>query len=358
MGKEDIRKANSTLNHLEFEQKKIRLESRPRMLFLELTRSCNLMCDMCRGKLLKGSHLDMPADVLDRVDRELFPYVECVDVRGWGESTLDDRLLTLVDTLNERQVRVNLFTNLTTRSPGYWQEMGKREINIAISLEAGTRETYGKYRKGGRYDTFVSNLDALTGERQKRGIETDLYFTVVVSDENLPELPGIVQLASRCGIPLIRLNAITKDQTEGNYPQIGVGRDNKKVLDNVMEEVRGLSKLSGIRIQYSTNLIMTDDAGFDLCIHPWSYVFVRHDGAVGFCDHLVAHPGSIIGNLMEETFMEIWNSEEYLEIRREHLRGEFARWHEKGIECDWCYKNRFADCEYLFEPNYTPFELG
>jgi hypothetical protein len=78
---------------------------------------------------------------------------------------------------------------------------------------------------------------------------------------------------------------------------------------------------------------------------------------VGFCDHLVAHPDSVMGNILETPFMEIWNSEEYKEIRREHIAKEFHRWHDVGIECDWCYKNRYADCEYLFEKSYTPFDL-
>lgn len=327
------------------------------MLFLELTRSCNLMCDMCRGKVMKGPHLDMPEEVLDAVRRELFPYVECVDVRGWGESTLDDRLKPLIDTLIQQGVRVNLFTNLSTRTLEYWQDMGTRHVNLAISLEAGTKESYGKYRRGATFETFTSNLAALTSERQKRRINAEIYFTVVVSDENIGELLDIVKLASQYKIPFVRLNAITREQASGSYPKIGVSRDKQEEFEVIIEAIRWFSTSANVKVQYSTNLIDTDDAGFDLCIHPWTYVFVRHDGAMGFCDHLVAHPDAIMGNILETPFMEIWNSGEYRKIRREHIAKEFKRWHDLGIECDWCYKNRYADCEYLFERSYTPFEL-
>lgn len=357
MEKKDTRKMNSALNHFEFEQKKIILKSRPRMLFLELTRTCNLMCKMCRDSVIKGNNLSMPEDTLNRISMELFPYVECVDVRGWGESTLDDRLKPLMDTLVEKGVRVNLFTNLTTRTTKYWEDMGKRNINLAISLEAGTKDSYGKYRRGAKFDTFVSNLAALISQRQKSRVPSDIYFSVVVSDENLLELLGILRLASCYNIPLIRLNAITRNQSSNSYPTIGVSWHKQKDFENVIEEIRHFSFSSNVKIQYSTNLLSTNDAGFDLCIHPWTYVFVSYDGAVGFCDHLVAHPDAIIGNILRTSFMEIWNSRKYKEIRQEHIKKEFERLHKLGVECDWCYKNRYADCEYLFERSYIPYEL-
>jgi hypothetical protein len=32
-------------------------------------------------------------------------------------------------------------------------------------------------------------------------------------------------------------------------------------------------------------------------------------------------------------------------MRREHVEHDFERLHHLGIECDWCYENRYTDCE-------------
>src|SRR5688572_13063339 len=70
----ELRKANTELNQSEYETGLVRLSSRPRMAFVELTRGCNLSCPMCRPKILAGAKFHMSTDLLDQLQRELFPY--------------------------------------------------------------------------------------------------------------------------------------------------------------------------------------------------------------------------------------------------------------------------------------------
>lgn len=83
---------NSKLNHEEYMADRFILNSYPRFLFLELTRNCNLHCSMCRPYNLFKNEWFMSDEVLGRVSEQLFGNVEVVDLRGFGESTLD-RLL-------------------------------------------------------------------------------------------------------------------------------------------------------------------------------------------------------------------------------------------------------------------------
>ena len=122
---EIIRRRNSSLNQKEFIQKRISLTSRPRIVFLELTRRCNLRCRMCREANPHIQILDMKDSVLSRVFQELVPYVEAVDLRGDGESSLDPRLKELIVTLTQAGIRTHLYTNLTTHDPEYWKEIGQ-----------------------------------------------------------------------------------------------------------------------------------------------------------------------------------------------------------------------------------------
>src|SRR4051812_43531737 len=194
-GHDDRRRANNELNAAELGRASVTLASRPRMIFIELTRSCNLSCPMCRPEILSGRQLAMSDDVLDRVREQLLPFADVVDLRGFGESTLDNRLLALVDEVNAAGGRPKIITNLAPRQPGWWRELGSRPILVGVSLEAASPQRYETTRRGAHYARFEANLEALRGGQLDRGGDDDLYFNVTVSDETTDEIPGLVELA-------------------------------------------------------------------------------------------------------------------------------------------------------------------
>lgn len=354
-----MRQHNSLLNHREFVDRAVALHSRPRMLFLELTRACNLSCPMCRPSRLSGKSLTMRQEVLDRVVDELFPYVECVDLRGWGESTLDLRLEHLIDQLNGAGTQTKLYTNLSARTPIYWRGIGRRQTMIAVSIDAATPTLYEKLRRGARFPRLLRNLHALRDEQLKRAGRQDILFSCIISDENIQEIPLLVELAKEYHIPTVRFDPITSPDEGRTYPRIGINQESSSALRSALSEAIGLAKQHDIELQLGANLsCRASIGGYDLCVHPWSYVYVRYDGGIGFCDHVMTHTDSIFGNIMKNTFMDIWNNTDYQRLRREHLDKRFTRLHHIGIECDWCYQHRYADYEHLFEKQYMPLQLS
>jgi len=300
----------------------------------------------------------MTDNVLTIIKEEIIPYVSVVDLRGWGESTLDSRLFSLIDEFTELGIRTRIYTNLTTHDENYWYEMGAKKIDIAISVDAANPQVYENIRRGAKYSQFLSNLKSLTKSRKEHNINSETYFSMVVSDINISQIPLIAKLAYEYNIPLIRLNPITVGQVHGRYPsKIGISKDRYQEYLAAISEALEICRRKKIRLQLGANIFPTNDGGFDLCIHPWTYVGIRYDGSVIFCDHLMANDSAIMGNIKKIPFKEIWNSPEYQRLRKWHLRKNFVFLREQGIECDWCYKNRYADCEYLFHSKYKPLDL-
>jgi MoaA/NifB/PqqE/SkfB family radical SAM enzyme len=347
-----VRAANAALNHEEAAARKVALSSRPRMLFLELTRACNLTCPMCRPVLLTGRKLAMADELLDRVAEELFPYVEVVDLRGFGESTLDNRLLPLVEQLTAENVSTKILTNLSIRTEAYWRDVGNQPLRVGVSLEAASPDAYERSRRGAKHDRFLRNLIALRRAQIGRSGTDDIYFNVVVTDEYLEELVPLVELAASHQIPMIMLNPIGRDDPDQPVDAPGVRAESIDRLREQLERACVRSLELGVELRLGANLATgcTDLGGYDQCLHPWSYVFVQHDGGVGFCDHLIANEASIFGNLYERRFMDIWNGDEYQRLRRDHARHDFDDLTRSGIECAWCYKNRYTDHEDMIEP--------
>lgn len=360
---DDLRAANALLNSAETARAATVLQSRPRTIFVELTRSCNLACPMCRPAIVSHRSLAMTDEILDRVRTELFPYVEVVDLRGYGESALDNRLLPLVDEVNRLGATPKIITNLAPRAPGWWAELGSRAILVGISLEAASPGLYESTRRGARYPRFRANLEALRAAQLARGGEADLYFNVTVSDETVDEICGLVDLAVAHQIPLITLNPLFHDDDalgEGQRPRVGVSHTALPALRASLTAAQELAQRSGVELRVGANLGSGCSArgGYEQCIHPWSYVYIRHDGGIGFCDHLTTHDAAIYGHLATDDFMAVWNSPSYQQLRSDHGGRDFARLRAQEIECGWCYANRFTDAEHLIDPSKTFAILG
>ncbi|WP_239374320.1 hypothetical protein [Frankia sp. Cj5] len=93
------------------------LTCRPLVVFLELTRDCNLHCAMCRSSSDSFRGMNMPRDILLEIAEELFPSAALVDLRGWGESTLLRDFGWNVEKALSYGTRLRLVTNALSLRP-------------------------------------------------------------------------------------------------------------------------------------------------------------------------------------------------------------------------------------------------
>lgn len=83
-----LRRDNREQNIAEYRAGKLRLDSRPLALFVELTQSCNLECPMCRFGAKYDPSWNVPLELFERVAEELFPTALVVDIRCRGASPI------------------------------------------------------------------------------------------------------------------------------------------------------------------------------------------------------------------------------------------------------------------------------
>lgn len=351
------RKENAELNKYEYENSEIVLKSRPRVLFLELTRNCNMHCTMCRPYNWFRSDWFMKDEVLNKVKKELFPYVEMVDLRGFGESTLDNRLINLANELKENSVKTMIFTNMNAQEENYWKELIKTGINIAVSIETANPVKYEGIRRGGNFERLKKNLLSAVEEASDINVP---YFTVVLSDSNLHDIRGLVDFAKECGVNKIQLNPISKENPKDPYGicTYGFNKISKEEAEKEFEQVLESAYKKNITIEVAANLFNENNIIKPKCLHPWSYVFVKYDGEVGFCDHLARVDASLKGSLLDCDFMDIWNGLKYQNLRKAHLEHNYEEVEKQGIECRWCEKNRYGNCENIIDNNFNAIDLS
>lgn len=334
------------------------MKSYPEYFFIELTQNCNLYCSMCRPKIMCNHDWYMSDELLEKSCALAEKYAKVVDLRGWGESSLDDRLIPIAERFKSKGIKTRLYTNLNARSPQYWVELVKTGIELAISIETGNAEHYQELRRGGNLERVKRNLKAIMNTCSECSSIIMPYFTVVISENNLDDLMTIVSLAKEMGIKTIELNPIScRDELEPSGRRTGLRKSNRDYAVKRLKEMSEYGAENGIKIELAANLFSENENDAYECIHPWKYCCICMDGTITFCDHLLHNKGAIMGNMKIEGFEDIWFGNKYSKLRDNHQKLAFADYTSIGIECEWCYNNRYGNSECLIEPSIKPILL-
>ena len=321
----------------------------PNILFLELTRRCNLACSMCRSGLMTDRTLDMREAVLRRIEEDLLPTARVVDLRGWGESLLRRDFLPIIERFAQPGVQLRVLSNGTIHKPDVWQHLMRHSAWVGISVDA-TESALLKELRGARIEPIENSLKSLVHWRDVYGNDANnVYLTVAVSSRNLDNLEDLLGWAHRLGVGRVHMIPIACWPSDPKHLD-----HSEAAIRPVFNRLRDLANGYGMTLQLgaamTTNLVLKDRL-LDRCIHPWMYAYITYAGDVGFCDHLIGRDDLTSGNILDKPFEEIWNSPPLVSLRAAHLaKRQDHAYHE---HCTWCFKNRYADFEHEIEPKLS-----
>ncbi|WP_335980355.1 SPASM domain-containing protein [Streptomyces sp. CA2R106] len=344
----ELRRSNQELNIAEYRSGATELRSRPLALFLELTQNCNLKCPMCRFGEKYNPALNMDEKMFDRLAEELFPAAHLVDVRGWGESTMLAGFGDMVLRALAHRVRVRVVTNAQINRPAVWDAIMRGHGIVTVSCDAASPALFEKLRAGGTLERLERTCRSVVEARERYGVPRDhVNFNVVSSIDNLDELADIVRLAARLDVSPVVIHPLVAHLDDPSHLRRDLERTQRAYA-----EAAETGRAEGVVVQLGAapdpSLALPDMVRKPACMHPWSYAYIRYDGAVGFCDHLIGSDEYTLGTLRDSTFEEIWNGEKWQSLRRAHLTGDIP---DAFSPCRYTYAQRYIDFEYLVHPD-------
>ena len=252
----------------------------PEIVQIESTNICNAKCVFC------------PRDDMERrqgiMDMALFRKIvdECVELgiehvrmHNYGEPFVDRALVEKVRYAKQKGVpQVGMISNgslITEDVARGMIEAGLDAINI--SVDASGREVFESTRIGLKYDKVIANVERLLALREAAGTRR----------------------------PKLILSFVRQNNDEDEHAFIEHWR---KLADKI--HITDLHNWAGTLNQKS-------DVNYP-CYRPWLTFTALWDGRVSLC--CADFDGrTILGDLRHSTIREIWNSETYRALRREHL---------------------------------------
>jgi len=288
--------------------------SKPYIFVLEVTNVCNLKCPFClTGKGISGGRevrhmgFEEARAVIDAVG----DYVYFLQVYTWGEPLLNKDLVRIVEYAKSRNIYVMLSTNATAMTADYNQRLIDSGIDyIMVAIDGGTRQTYERYRVGGKFDKVMANVGNLLEQRAERALERPFVeWQFIVFRHNEHEVEATERRAYRMGI------------------------DKFTPLPAYVEDPQWAARDERFKTEFSNPERLRN------CDRPWTHLNVRADGGVASCCYTFFKQDDL-GDLRDGGFAAVWNNAHFRQSRRliaQQARGQPLE--ESTLLCRECVRS-------------------
>ncbi len=198
----------------------------PRLIFWELTKSCNLKCAHCRAEAEDNNYtgelgLDQIKGILDNISSNYSPIL----VLTGGEPLYRKDIFEIAEYANGKGLRTALATNGTLIDKATAEKIKKAGVaRVSISIDGINAESHDGFRGvPGAFD------GALNGARLLRDAGVEFQFNTTITKRNVDQIDEILALALRekasalhifmlvpvgCGIELAESDMISDEKYE------------------------------------------------------------------------------------------------------------------------------------------------
>jgi AdoMet-dependent heme synthase len=172
------------------------IQNKPRLVFWELTKGCNLRCIHCRAS---ATELSSPNDLSTQAARDIIDQIAEVSspilVLSGGEPLFRSDIFQLARYGTDKGLRVALATNGTLVTKHVARKIVDSGVKrVAISLDGSDALTHDTFRGiPGAFDA------AITGFRNLKDLGMSVQINTTIARHNAHQLPQVLELAKSIG---------------------------------------------------------------------------------------------------------------------------------------------------------------
>jgi len=259
----------------------------PEWLHFEVFHGCNAKCIMCPVHDSKRQKGPMNYDVFLEGLRQISSWnLKGINLHGTGEPLLYSSLEKCIEQCKITGIPVGFSTNaaLLTKERAF-TVIDANPNWVSVSFEAVESSTYESIRKGLKYNNVFNNI---------------MNFIELRNSKNLN-----ISISLRYEIH----TGINDDQCNKFYQFF------RKFLKSKLDEIQFFNILDWPKLD------LNKKAKGNIPCNVLNRCFVLNDGTVPLC--CLDYDATLnLGNVMEQSIIEIWNSPQLVKIRDLHQRGK------------------------------------
>ena len=284
------------------------LASMPYRYTIDPTNACNLRCPLCPtglGILQRDRGLLKTADFQRLID-EIAPWCYLVEMYNWGEPFLHPGIFEMIQYAHQRKILVRLSSNLNR----YSEEMAQRTVDagldsIIVSVDGASQESYQQYRRRGKLETVLRNLQYLVEAKRARNADHPLIVVrMLINRYNEHEVETLRTMIMNVGADIFVTGDLFIDTTDEAQRREWLPLSAEHSSYNYQD--------GGSVTQAIENIWHCSDL--------WESMTINWDGGVSPCCWIHDHQNDF-ANAFEQPIQEIWNGDAYVSARRVFHRG-------------------------------------
>jgi heme b synthase len=349
----------------------MRMPDKPRLIFWELTKRCNLACKHCRAEAEDIDYsgelsLDQIRSVIDDIVKVSKPIL----VLTGGEPLYRGDIFDIAAYARSKDLRIALATNGTLIDEGIAGRIRDAGISrVSISIDGNNAETHDGFR--GIPGSFEA---AIRGARLLKNAGVEFQFNTTVTRRNVDQIEDILQFAIKegaaalhlfmlvpvgCGVEIAETDMISSEKYEEVLNWF-YDRSKDSPLEfkatcapHYYRIIRQRARAEGRKLSMETDGMAAMTRG---CLAGSGVCFLSHSGDVQPCGYLPL----VAGNVLKTPFIDIWEkSDIFLALRdADLLEGKCGDCGFRMV-CGGCRARAYyATGGYLDEEPYCMYDPG
>ncbi len=312
---------NRDLNFREYEEQKVILKSYPTSIFVQVDAPCNIDCLFCsRPEIYPYFNLD---EFREKYEEKLLPVlnrVERINITGSGELLLLPEAKKNLNYFNQFKFAEKMFatngSSLTPKMVDHIIESNNKYL-IHISMHCCDPLTHKKMTRANTYAAVLQNVNyAMKAKKQTNNLKINFIF--VATTENIDKLPDYVKFAAEKGADAVVVYYNFVYRLDQKYLSTYFCKDK---TNQMFDEAEKLAKELNVNLQLPQRYKQKEYLCEQKCREAWTQLMINPSGDVITCDAA----GDLRETILDKKdFMELWNGEYFVEIRKKLLKGNSA----------------------------------
>jgi radical SAM protein with 4Fe4S-binding SPASM domain len=287
--------------------------SHPMNIFVEPINACNMKCPFCTTILETRPRKVMPLFILEKFlddlsDAGIFPRLTFT---GEGEPFLHKNICEMIEMSRARGFNTWSINNGTMLTKDRIERLIAAKLNrVQFSIDSIRPEIYEQMRvakgnHGSYFDQVMGNILHFIKRNYEEGSPTFVTISSVQTSLNADEADSFREFWY--SLPVNHVFIQPQSTVQGSNP----GGDAADLL------------------------YQGDQKDKPVCSIPFTNAKVNSDGSVNLCTHDYNGIYSV-GNVMEDSFINIWNNDKSQVLRQALIDGEVQGFVDMGHDCAQC----------------------
>jgi len=307
----------------------------PLHIELGLTNVCNMSCCWCYaqffGKQSFANRIDLSKDTIIKLFKNAKNIgVKSITLIGEGENTISPWFYDALKCARDIDLDLGMATNGIAFDKKRIRDVLESFVWIRFSIGASSPVLYKHIHGTDVFDILINNIKECVRVKKEYGLKTTLGLQMVVIRDNLGEIISLTKLGANLGVDYFEVKPCC--DTSGGALETQHGADfilkpfkneiAKNILNAVFSEAESYSNANYSVIVKREKFKSTGVTEFKKCLGTQFIIAIDSRGNVAPCGHLLGHRREefSMGNINEQSFAEIVESERYWEVQEKVQR--------------------------------------